>query len=100
MTNEYSPTVDFLIRLKKLDRAGLTVRDALVLYTIIHNPGISGVHIADMVGAGNRSNIAFNVQRLAREGFIEDRRQQVGKAHPTMFHVLPAGLKFWNDLKP
>lgn len=102
MTNleTQSPVVEFLVRLKRIDRKGYTVRDVLSLYTIIHNPGISGVDLAGMIGAGNRSNINSNIHRLIRAGLIEDRRATTRKANPAVLHALPAGIEFWNEIKP
>lgn len=92
--------IDFLVRLRKIDKRMLTVRDVLVLYTIIEAPGIAGNEITNKLGLENRSSISSNLQRLEREGYIEDRREQRRKANPTVLHALPAGLTFWNDIKP
>ena len=102
MTNEPSRnvTVDFLVRLRRIDKRTLTVRDILVLYAIIENPGCSGMDIINKLGLTDRSSIASNLLRLEREGYIEDRREIRRKAHPAIYHPLDAGLKFWNDIKP
>lgn len=92
--------MDFLVRLRKIDKRTLTVRDVLVLYAVIENPGIAGVDVAHKLGLPDRSSIASNVQRLEREGYIEDRRQVHRKAIPAMLHPLPAGIEFWNEIKP
>jgi len=97
---EPNATVEFLVRLKKIDKRGLTCRDVLVIYTIIHNPGCSGVELADKIGAGTHSNIVSNIRRLIRVGFMEDRRKEFKKAQPSSLHILPAGVEFWNELKP
>jgi DNA-binding MarR family transcriptional regulator len=95
-----SVTVDFLVRLRKIDKRTLTVRDVLVLYTVIENPGIAGNEISNKLGLADRSSIASNLLRLEREGYIEDRREVRRKANPASFHVLPPGLTFWDDIKP
>jgi DNA-binding MarR family transcriptional regulator len=102
MTNESSPnvTVDFLVRLRKIDKRTLTVRDVLVLYAVIENPGIAGNDVSHKLGLDNRSSIASNLLRLQREGYIEDRREVRRKANPAILHVLPAGIAFWDDIKP
>lgn len=102
MTNEQarSATVDFLVRLRKVDQRQLTGRDVLVLYTIISNPGIMGVEVANKLGLGNRSNVSSNIHRLCRGSYIEDRREKARKANPAILHVLPAGLEFWDEIKP
>lgn len=97
---QYTPVIDFLIRLRKIDRKFLTVRDVLVLYTVMGNPGISGIDLARKLGIEHRSNITCNINRLVREGYIEDRRVKANRAIQTILHVLPQGVDFWNDLKP
>lgn len=92
--------VEFLVRLRKIDKRILTVRDILVLYAVIENPGIAGTEIANMLGLENRSSVSSNVMRLEREGYIEDRREFRRKANPAAFHVMPAGVAFWNEIKP
>jgi DNA-binding MarR family transcriptional regulator len=96
-----SPNVtDFLIRLRKVDLRGLTVRDVLVLYAIMGNPGSSGLDIAHKLGIKDRSAIASNLTRLERQGLIEDRREERKKAVPGVLHVMPAGVAFWDEIKP
>jgi DNA-binding MarR family transcriptional regulator len=96
----YGSVLDFLVRLRKVDKRSLTVRDVLVLYVVIESPGIAGVDIANKLGVKDRSAIASNIQRLEREGYIEDRRTERRKAIPAVLHVLPAGIAFWDEIKP
>ncbi len=101
MSVPISPSVtDFLVRLRKIDLRYLTVRDVLVLYAIMGNPGASGMEITTKLGIKERSLIASNLARLERAGFIEDRRETKSKAVPGMLYVLPAGEEFWNEIKP
>lgn len=102
MTKHILPnvTVDFLVRLHRIDKRTLTCRDVLVLYTVIESPGISGKEISTKLGLDNRSAIASNITRLIREGYIEDKREQRRKANPAILHVLPLGMEFWDDIKP
>lgn len=102
MTNETpgSATVAFLLTLHKIDQRTLTVRDMLVLYTVMKNPGIMGVDVSNKLGLENRSSIASNIRRLCREGYIEDRREKARRANPAVLHVLPAGLELWNEIQP
>lgn len=102
MTNQTLPnvTINFLVRLRKIDKHTLTVRDVLVLFVVIENPGIAGNEIAIKLGLENRSSIASNLQRLIREGYIEDHREVRRKANPAILHVLPAGMAFWEEIKP
>lgn len=94
-----SAVIDFLLKLKVIDRRGLTARDILGLYIVIHNPGINGLDFARALNIENRSAVSSNIQRLITNGFIEDRRRRLRKAEPNILHVLPAGLDFWNELK-
>jgi DNA-binding MarR family transcriptional regulator len=94
-----SPTVDLLLKLRRIDKSGLTVRDILLLYTIIANPGINGLDAAKVIGIENRSSVQFGFARMVKRGLIEDRRETDGKGIPNRLYVLPAGLEFWNDLK-
>lgn len=102
MTNDILPNVNvgFLVRLRKIDKHALTSRDVLVLYTVMENPGISGVEISTKLGFENRSSISSNVTRLIRDGYIEDHREQRRKANPALLHATPAGRAFWDEIKP
>lgn len=101
MINQISPNVtSFLVKLRKADKRGLTLRDILVLYAVMERPGASGLDIATKLGIQDRSAIASNLARLERAGFIEDRREVHGRAIPAILHVLPAGVAFWDEIKP
>jgi DNA-binding MarR family transcriptional regulator len=102
MMNDDLPNVTqgFLVKLRKIDKHTLTVRDVLVLYCVIQNPGTAGNEISKKLGLENRSSIASNLQRLIREGYIEDHREVRRKANPTILHALPKGLAFWDEIKP
>lgn len=95
-----SVTSDFLVRLRKIDLRGLTVRDVLVLYVIITHPGCSGIEITNKLGLRDRSAIASTLLRLEREKYIEDRREVRSKANPAILHPAPRGLEFWGEIKP
>lgn len=95
-----NPTVEFLIRLRKIDKAVLTVRDVLLLYTIISNPGINGWDAGRLIGIAERSSVQFGLARMMKRGLIEDRREVEGKGVPNRLYALPAGISFWNDIKP
>jgi DNA-binding MarR family transcriptional regulator len=100
MTQIPSVTSDFLIRLRKVDRRGLTVRDVLVLYYIIGHPGCSGIEITNKLGYTDRSAVASNLLRLEREGYITDHREVRSKANPAILHSTPRGVEFWGEIKP
>lgn len=101
MSKGMSPNVtDFLVKLRKIDLHGLTVRDVLVLYAIMANPGMSGQDITGKLGMKDRSQIASNLARLERAGLIEDRRLARKKAVSGVLHPLPAADEFWNEIKP
>lgn len=96
---ECSPTVEMLVRFRRIDKAGLTVRDILMLYTIIANPGINGLDAAKLIGIAERSSVQLCLARLIKRGFIEDRRDAETKGVPNILHSLPAGIDFWNEIK-
>lgn len=100
MTQECSPTVDLLVRFRKIDKAGLTVRDMLLLYAIISNPGMNGHEVAKLIGIPDRSSVQLCLRRLIKHRFIEDRRVDDAKGIPNILHPLPAGIEFWNEIKP
>lgn len=98
MTNETSPSATFLVRLHKIDKAGLVARDILTLYTIMSKPGINGNDVTKALGVPDRSSLQSVFARLERHGFIEDRRERASKAVPTIFYATPAGEAFWAEL--
>jgi DNA-binding MarR family transcriptional regulator len=100
MTQISSLTEAFLVKLRKMDLRGLTVRDVLVLYYIIGHPSCSGIEISKALGLPDRSALASNLLRLEREGYIEDRREVRSKANPAILHPLQRGLEFWDEIKP
>lgn len=78
----------------------LTVRDVLVLFAIIRQPGLSGIDITNKLGLRDRSAVASNLLRLEREGYIEDRREVRSKANPAILHPTQKGIDFWDEIKP
>lgn len=103
MTEHFDdPTVDFMIRLKKIDRSGLKVRDVIVLWFIAREPGMMGRELSDKLGFQYRSHIQDGLQRLMTRKFIEDRRPVDGNLQqtPNDFHILPAGEEFLAEIVP
>lgn len=92
---------EFLVRLLKMHKLGIRPRELVILYTIINNPGISGIDIARKLGIPERSHIQHALAVLEVRKFIEDQRPEKDrrKANPAKFHSLPAGDALWNDLK-
>jgi DNA-binding MarR family transcriptional regulator len=100
MSDQLSPAAHFLVKLRKIDKRGLTARDVLILYTIIQQPGISGIDISTKLGLSDRSAVASNLLRMEREGYIVDHREVRSKANAAILHPTPKGLEFWEELKP
>lgn len=102
MTTRTSPVVDFLVRLRRIDKAKMKPRDVLILYTVISNPGISGIDVAHKLGIPERSHIQSALYRLEELGYIEDRREERHrrKANPALFFALPAGIATWESICP
>lgn len=93
-------TEQFLLRkLSEIDRSGMTVRDVLILHTIMVNPGICGKDVADKLGHTNRSSVECGLRRLLGGHLIEDRREIVAKASPSAFYVLFSGIEYWEQIK-
>lgn len=97
---ENSPIVRFLTCLHKIDRARITTRDVLTLYTIIARPGINGIEITHALGLQERSSLQFAFARLIRLGLIEDRREHAVQAVSAQFYITKAGQDLWDDIKP
>jgi DNA-binding MarR family transcriptional regulator len=89
---------DTMILLKVLDRRGLTPRDVLVLWTVRESPGCMGHDVKVKLGYPGRSSVQGSIERLIREGYIEDRRVKTGKFTPNQLHLLPVGEKLWQEL--
>ena len=100
MIDNLSPAARFLVKLRKIDKRSLTVRDVLVLYAIMQQPGISGIDISKKLGFADRSSVATNLLRLEREGYISDHREVRSKANPAILHPTDLGIAFWNEIKP
>jgi predicted MarR family transcription regulator len=100
MPRHENPVVDFLARLKALDKTGFTPRDVLIVYAIINKPGCSGIDVCNAIGVENHANIRCNLQRLQRFGLIEDRRDISAKAVPSVLVPLPKAHEFWESIKP
>lgn len=91
--------VDFMVRLSRIDKRRLVLRDFLVLWIIRRRPGIQGFDLARMLGYANRSPIQSNIQRLLRESLVEDRRPHGDPQHtPNQLHITPAGEEFWQEV--
>lgn len=92
--------MEMMIRLRKIDRRGLTLRDVLILWVVSEYPGSTGQDIVRRLGLENRSNIQFNLPRLIRQGLMEDRRPEQEKGVANAMYITPAGLAFWDEIKP
>ena len=95
-----TPVVDVMVRLKKIDLVHLTARDVMCLYSIISRPGMSRSDLADTLGLNAEVNVLSNIKRLTKHGYIEDRRREQQRAVAAMLYVLPAGVEFWESIKP
>lgn len=93
-------TFGFLVRLKKIDKRSLTVRDIILLFYIMHNPGCNGQEASVFCGVVNRSSIGLCLKRLLKAGMIEDRRLTKGKAVQNQLYATQTGIDFWNEIKP
>jgi DNA-binding MarR family transcriptional regulator len=88
------PTAEFMVRLRKIDRSGLKVRDVIVLWAIRENPGMMGRELSSKLGYESRSHVQDCFQRLERHGFIVDRRVTRDQQTPCDFHITDPGKEF------
>lgn len=90
--------IRFVKNLHLLDRADFRVRDMVILFAIIHNPGISITGIRERVGYEFNTYIYRPVRRLMKRGLIEDRRPVVAKSRECDFHATEKGIAFFDSL--
>lgn len=95
---QISPTVTFMMRLRKIDKAGITPRDFIGLYAIYTHPGCNGNDVTKMVGHEERSGMQSGFHRMIRLGLIEDRRERVSKAVPTVFYITEKGKQLLDEI--
>jgi len=93
-----SRTLDFMLKLRRIDDAGLTQRYVLVLWAVRETPGMMGLELTRKLGYKTRSNIQHSISVLVDKGLIEDRRIKTGNLTPNDLHITPAGDKFLSDL--
>lgn len=88
------PTVEFMVKLRIIDRSGLKVRDVIVLWAVREQPGMMGRELAMKIGLESRSNVQDQMARLIARGLIEDRRPTKDQQTPNDLHILDAGRQF------
>lgn len=88
------PTVEFMAKLRIIDRSGLKVRDVIVLWAVREQPGMMGRELAMKIGLESRSNVQDQMARLIARGLIEDRRPTKDQQTPNDLHILDAGRQF------
>lgn len=92
--------IDFLIRLRRIDRAKVTPRDVIVMWAIREIPGVMGRELATKVGVKSRSGIQNGILRLIRMGLIEDRRIKLTNLTPNDLYITQAGCDFLDYIVP
>lgn len=93
-------TIDFMLRLKKIDTAGHSVRDIFVLWAVKQEPGLMGNELAHKLGYKTRSNVQNRIGHLINAGLLEDRRAKISQLTPNDLHITPAGEQFLRDVVP
>jgi DNA-binding MarR family transcriptional regulator len=93
-------TVDFMLRLKKIDAGGHSVRDVFVLWAVKQEPGLMGRELAHKLGYKTRSNVQNRIGHLIQAGLLEDRRVRKSNLTPNDLHITPAGEQFLRDVVP
>lgn len=88
------PDIQFMAKLRKIDRSGLKVRDVIVLWAIRENPGMMGRELAVKLGFDSRSSVQDQMVRLIQHGLIEDRRLTHDQRTPNDLHITSAGREY------
>jgi DNA-binding MarR family transcriptional regulator len=99
MERSLQPTVEFMAKLRKIDRSGLKVRDVIVLWAIRKQPGMMGRELALRIGLESRSNVQDQIARLLLNEMIEDRRLTKDQKTPNDLHILQKGRDFLGQLQ-
>jgi hypothetical protein len=84
--------------LAKVERAGLYVRDVVVLASVIHNPGECVHDHVKRLGIKNRSSLQSCHRRLLKLALVEDRREREAPAVPSRLYATDKGLNLWQDV--
>lgn len=92
-----TPILSLMVKMKMLDKAELVPRDILSIWFIHDNPGTNGTDLFRKLGYPTRSAVQSSVNRIVREGYVDDRRVRVAKMIPNILHLTPKGLKFYQE---
>jgi DNA-binding MarR family transcriptional regulator len=87
------------MRLKKIDRLGMTIREVLTIYAVIHKPGMNGMELIDVLNIKFRSSVQASIRRLVDQGYIADRRTETGTGKASNLQPTEKGIAFWNEIK-
>lgn len=93
-------TIDFMVRLKKIDNAALTSRCVMVMWALKTEGGMMGQELAHKLGYKTRSNVQDSIKTLIAAGYIEDRRVKRNNQTPNDLWLLPKGEQFLADIVP
>lgn len=91
---------DFMLRLKKIDAGGHTVRDVFILWAVARDPGLMGRELATKLGYKTRSAVQNRIGHLIQAGLLEDRRAKISQLTPNDLYITPAGEKFLAEVVP
>jgi DNA-binding MarR family transcriptional regulator len=100
VTEHLNPTIDFFVRLRKIDDLDLKPRDVMVLWSVARQPGQMGQEIAKKIGYPTRSNIQDGIRRLLTGGYMEDRRVTHNQHTPSQYHLLAKGAALLDEIVP
>lgn len=95
-----SPTVDFMVRLKLIERNQHSVRDVLILWAVQREPGLMGLELARVLGYRTRSHVQARIGHLILFGLLEDRRKKLNSLTPNDLYITAAGEKFLREVVP
>lgn len=96
----HTPSIDFLSRLRKIDLHKVKARDVVLLWAIAREPGMMGQELARKLGFEGRSNIQICLNRMIRDGYVDDRRSRKTNTTPNDLHISPKGAAVLADVMP
>jgi len=95
-----TPSIDFLSRLRKIDRHDVKTRDVIIMWAVAREPGMMGQELARKIGFEGRSNVQICLRRLLRMGLVEDRRARLDNRTPNDLYITPKGEAMLADVVP
>lgn len=93
-------TIEFMLKLRRIEDAGLITRDVQILWACRARPGMMGRELQLMLAYASRSLLQVRLRILEENGLLEDRRAKDGKRQraPNRLFITPPGEQFLDKL--